>query len=265
MTLLGFTGKSFSQLSAVAIKEMQPKVVAVFPSADTLPANLLRMYIRFSGPMKPVGNLEKIKLADENGEEVVGAIFNNAYELWNHEQTQLTLLFDPSRVKTGLKAHKAMGRALMKGEKYSLHIGELENVEGQNTCTFTKTFVVVEADLNPPNTASWDIQMPKAGSRAPLIIRFPEGLDHLSLLQRLKLTDMANEPFAGEVTIAKNETEWQFTPNKGWKEGDLRLHVHGRLEDPSGNNLNGLFDHKQGTLKNAHEVIIESIDINIKE
>ncbi|MEO1653469.1 MAG: hypothetical protein AAFU64_07995, partial [Bacteroidota bacterium] len=67
-----------------------PVVQAVYPSSEQLPENLLRLYIHFSYPMKTQGNLEKIKLLDEQGKEVKNVFFNNAYELWNKEQTQLT-------------------------------------------------------------------------------------------------------------------------------------------------------------------------------
>lgn len=202
---------------------------------------------------------------DEADQEVVGAIFDNAYELWNHEQTQLTLLFDPSRVKTGLSSHKARGRALVKGKKYSLQIGVLEDVDGRRTRTFTKSFLVAEEDLTPPNTNFWEVNMPKAGSRAALVIHFPERLDRLSLLQRLKLTDTENKPIAGRVKIAKNETEWRFYPIQNWQKADYLCYIHTRLEDPSGNNLNGLFDHKPGGLKNKREGLIECITLKIEE
>ena len=263
--LLGFTPLILQQEPSVTHVEIQPRVEAVFPSSDTLPANLLRMYVHFSSPMRPMGNLEKIRLLDESGQEVVGALFNNVYELWNHEQTQLTLLFDPSRVKTGLQSHKERGRAMVAGRKYTLKIGALEDVNGQKTSAFAKDFVVTAADLNAPNIGLWDIIAPKAGTLAPLIIRFPEKLDRLSLLQRLKLTNAENQPIAGKVKIIQNETEWHFHPEDNWTKGSLLLYVHSRLEDPSGNNLNGLFDHSKGSLKNEHEGVIESINITLKE
>ena len=97
-----------------------PRVTAIYPSGDTLPANLLRMYLHFSKPMKITGNLERIKLFDENNQEVIGAIFNHVFELWDDQQQQLTLIFDPSRVKTGLQANERMGRALQVGKQYAL-------------------------------------------------------------------------------------------------------------------------------------------------
>lgn len=235
----------------------------MFPSSDVLPANLLRMYIHFSKPMKPIGNIEKIKLIDEKGEEVIGAIFNNVQELWNHEQTQLTILLDPSRVKTGLRSHEERGRALKPGRKYELMIGELQDVDGLTTAPFTKSFTVAAEDLHPPATDLWIFKTPKPGSFDPLIISFPQMLDRLSLIQRLKLTDKEKIPLKGRVEIAYEETEWRFYPQQNWIDGDYILFVHSRLEDPSGNNLNGLFDHAPGTLKNDYEGKIEMINIRL--
>ena len=245
-------------------QEVLPEITAVFPSADTLPENLLRMYIHFSKPMKIIGNLEKIKLVDEKGQEVVGAIFNNVYELWDTEQKQLTLIFDPSRVKTGLIANQEKGRSLEVGKNYKLVIGQLEDVEGNKLKEiYTKSFVVSKQDRLSPNTALWKMKIPVTNTRSPFVVQFPAMLDRLSLLQRLQLTDKNNEPINGKVEIVEQEREWHFIPTEKWLSGDYILYVHGRLEDPSGNNLNGLFDHKIGSLKNEQEGFIEPINLKI--
>ncbi len=239
---------------------MPPEVSAVFPSSDTLPENLLRMYIHFSKPMKTIGNLENIKLLNDENQEVIGAIFNHVHELWDHQQQQLTLIFDPARVKTGLVAHQQMGRALQAGRQYTLQIGKVEDVYSRPLeHIFTKSFFVQEEDKIAPNTKSWQIHTPKVNSKSPLIIQFPAMLDQLSLLQRLQLTDSNDQPIDGRVEIKNRETTWHFIPTKVWSAGDYILYVHTRLEDPAGNNLNGLFDHKIGTLKNLQEDEIERI------
>jgi len=256
---------SFSCQSSKVKQEVLPEITAVFPSSDTLPENLLRMYIHFSKSMKTIGNLEKIKLLDKNGAEVVGAIFNNVYELWDKEQKQLTLIFDPARVKTGLKTNENMGRALQLGEQYQLVIGQLEDVEGtQIKEAFIKSFYVSKEDRLSPNTKQWIVEIPKSNSQLPLIIYFPEMLDRLSLLQRLQLTDKNNQPLNGQIEIIKQKTGWRFVPTEKWSSGDYNLYIHARLEDPAGNNLNGLFDHKIGSLKNKQEGTIEKITITIK-
>ncbi|MEM7574639.1 MAG: hypothetical protein AAF433_17170 [Bacteroidota bacterium] len=261
--LIGSIFLFFFQKNGKASRKIQPQVVAVFPSSDTIAANLLRLYIHFSNPMKPIGNLEKIQLKNENGDEIVGAIFNNVHELWNHEQTQLTLLLDPSRVKTGLGSHEERGRALISGKSYQLTIGALQDVEGRRTVPFTRIFMVNEEDLMPPNTDLWTFDLPKAGNQGPLIVRFPKMLDRLSLIQRLKLVNEENIPLTGRIEIANNESAWLFHPDQSWIPGHYTLYVHSRLEDPSGNNLNGLFDHQAGNLKNEREGLIKSINLEI--
>ncbi|MEO1518734.1 MAG: hypothetical protein AAFV95_27215 [Bacteroidota bacterium] len=246
-------------------KEIQnPAITAIYPTSDTLPENLLRLYLHFSKSMRTTGNLEKIRLLDENGQEVVGAIFNNVYELWDKEQKQLTLIFDPSRVKTGLMANEEKGRSLQVGKKYRLVIGRLEDVDGHVMKeVYTKSFYVSGEDRLSPNIELWNIELPTANGKSPLVLQFPEMLDQLSLRQRLQLTNHNNEPITGVVDIGRQETEWRFTPSEKWVAGDYVLHVHGRLEDPCGNNLNGLFDHTAGGLKNRREGQIETIHLKI--
>ena len=264
--LLVFTfGSVCSQQLSTNKKEAQPAIVAIFPSADTLPANLLRMYIQFSYPMKTSGNLERIQVQDDGGNEVEGAIFNNAYELWNTEQTLLTILFDPSRVKTGLRSHETRGRALQPGRRYHLVMDPLQDVEERSTTAITRSFYVREADFSAPDKAHWTIEKPKAGSRKPLIIHFPQMLDWLSLQQRLMLTDASQQPVEGEVVIRDAEKEWYFKPTEPWSDQPYTLFIHGRLEDPSGNNLNGLFDHEMGSLKNTREGVIETITLRFEK
>ena len=263
LLLLAFSSPLRSQDFKNSGGEPVTHVVAVFPTSDSLPANLLRMYIHFSHAMRPIENLEKIKILTEDGQEIKGAIFNNNTELWNAEQTQLTLIFDPSRVKTGLWANEEMGRALVEGKEYQLVVGSLEDAEGNSTAPFSKSFIAIEEDLNAPNRSNWTFVKPKIGSSEPMIESFPEPLDYLGLLQRIQLTDREKKPVSGGIEISAGETEWRLYPANEWAEDEYILFVHSRLEDPSGNNLNGLFDHAIGTLKNEKEGAIETITIQL--
>ncbi|MGR5147958.1 hypothetical protein ACQKP8_15595 [Photobacterium alginatilyticum] len=61
----------------------------------------------------------------------MSVFLDNKFALWSTDSSRLTLLFDPGRVKTGLVAHNAMGRALIPGEDYQLVIDPiLEDVAG---------------------------------------------------------------------------------------------------------------------------------------
>ena len=108
------------------------RITSVYPTTDTLPENLLRLYIQFSQPMKAVNNLENLKLLDENEKEIKGAIFNNVYELWDSEQKQLTIILDPARVKTDLVVNSEQGRALQSGKYYKLVIEKAEVLMDNN-------------------------------------------------------------------------------------------------------------------------------------
>ncbi|MEL7121845.1 MAG: hypothetical protein AAFO07_20525 [Bacteroidota bacterium] len=256
---------SFSCSSKEQEKEKAPVVTAIYPSTDTLPENLLRMYIHFSQPMKTIGNLEQIKLLDDSGKEVQGAIFNNVYELWDNEQQQLTLIFDPSRVKTALKVNEELGRALQEGRHYQLVIDSLKDVYGiPLSAPFRKSFWVGPEDVIPPDHITWEIATPPLNTRSPLTIHFPDMLDLFSLQQRLILTHQNNQAIDGNIEIGPYEKTWQLIPARPWQSGNYTLYIHTRLEDPAGNNLNGLFDHKKGELKYATEDVVLQLPILIE-
>ncbi|GAA4278685.1 hypothetical protein [Aquimarina mytili] len=246
-------------------QKMTPlEVSTIYPTADTLPENLLRAYIEFSQPMKTTNNLEHIKLINSKGEEIKGAIFNNAYELWDTSQKRLTIIFDPARVKTDLVANKNLGRALQPGEQFSIKIDSLQDIYGQKLQqTYIKTFNVVNQDTISPNVNDWTFELPKSNTKKPLQIQFKAAIDRMSLFSRIGLIDKDEKPIKGKIEIKNNEKGWYFVPESKWKTGEYQIIVNSRLEDPSGNNLNGLFDHKVGSLKSEKEGELISIRIKI--
>ncbi|WP_298519993.1 hypothetical protein [uncultured Kordia sp.] len=242
-----------------------PKVTAIFPSANKLPENLLRMYIQFSQPMKTIGNLENIKLIDENGKEVKGAIFNNVHELWDASQTQLTIIFDPARVKTGLIANETLGRALTPNKTFTLVIDNLEDIYGEKLeKPYMKAFSVFSADTIAPDTTIWKIEIPVIESMKPLKLHFFDTVDKMSLQTRIQIFNAENKLIRGKMQIENQEKTWSFIPEKTWKKGTYFITVNSRLADPSGNNLNGLFDHEIGSLKNDREGEIVRLKFLIK-
>ena len=44
------------------------------------------------------------------------------------------------------------------------------------------------------------------------------------------------------MTVAREETEWRFTPREAWKSGDYRLIVNTGIEDLAGNHIGQPFD-----------------------
>ena len=237
---------------------VSPKVTKIFPSSDTLPANLLRMYVQFSEPMKTTGNLEKIVLLDENEREVKGAIFNNVYELWDKEQLQLTLIFDPARVKTGLQANEKLGRALKPNKNYQLILEGLETIDHRLISPYAKRFFVDVADTIQPNINNWNIAAPKIGTSSALKISLQQEADWMSLNHRLLVTDETGSFIDGRIEIGFDQKEWSFFPTEKWERKKYFLNVNTRFADPCGNNLNGLFNHSVGSLEyESEETIIK--------
>lgn len=247
-------------------KNNEPLLVeAVYPTSDSLPENLLRMYISFSQPMKTTGNLEYIKLYNNKGKEIKGAIFNNVYELWDTSQKQLTIIFDPSRVKTGLVANKELGRALKPGENFRVVITKAEDIYGQQLQEpYVKSFWVTPQDIISPDVTAWKINTPVAGTKEGLKIQFKSPIDKMSLYTRINVADKNNRTIMGKITVSDNEKLWTFIPHEPWKAALHTLRINSRLADPSGNNLNGLFDHKAGSLKSKKEGKIITIPFQIE-
>ncbi len=102
------------------------RVVAMFPSAAEIPSNQLKLYIVFSAPMQSGDVWPKIHLIEEvpgqDGKPSVLPFVELDQELWNRDHTRLTLLFDPGRIKRGVKPNVDMGPVLEEGKRYTLVI-----------------------------------------------------------------------------------------------------------------------------------------------
>lgn len=227
------------------------KVLAIHPSADVLPENLLRFHLCFSAPMRE-GEAEKhVRLFDEDGREVTGVFADAGVELWDGSMTRLTLLLDPGRVKSGLVAHELLGRALVVGRSYRLVIDErFRDARGKPLLSsLEKRFAVTAASASGPEVKSWRIEAPPAGTREPLTVRFPEPMDILLLGELIAVRGIRGAALRGTIGVTENETEWQLFPAEPWERGGHALEVDCRLEDVAGNNLRGLFDRPGQTVE----------------
>ena len=78
-------------------------VTEVYPSATTLPENLLRFYIHFSAPMAQGQAYQHITLLNDAGKPIESPFHDLKEELWDREGKRFTLYIDPGRIKRGLK------------------------------------------------------------------------------------------------------------------------------------------------------------------
>ena len=100
------------------------RVAGVFPSADEVPENQLRLYISFSAPMGLASGSGHVRLLDQTGRPVNDPFLPLDVDLWNEDRTRYTVLFDPGRVKRGILPNEEMGRALIVGQKYTILVDE---------------------------------------------------------------------------------------------------------------------------------------------
>jgi hypothetical protein len=222
--------------------------VEIFPTAGELPANLLRFFIYFPQPMDRGDILDHIALVDDTGSEVTGAFLENRYDLWSPDATRLTVLLDPGRVKTGLAAHDAMGRALEEGRRYAFVVrATAEDAAGCALgAELLQDFVAGPPDLEPPAPGTWVLTRPETGTRDPLSVDLGSPHDHLSLVYRLRVLDAGGDAVRGRIDLGDGESLWRFTPTAPWPDAPHRLLIDERLEDLAGNRPGALFDRPIG-------------------
>ena len=159
-------------------------VTAVHPSADVVPANLLRVYIEFSAPMGNGAGLDFVKLVELSGPgDVVdgvgnvrgaervepGAFLPVEANFWSPDHTRYTLFFDPGRVKEGILPNRQSGRPLRAGRRYALDIASAwADANGLPLkAAYRHVFRVGPAVDEPINVSDWTMAVPQPAREAP--------------------------------------------------------------------------------------------------
>ena len=97
------------------------RVERVYPSADVLPSNQLRLYIYFSTPDEPRRS-RAAHSRPRRGRQTVARHVPSRTGTVGSEQPRLTMTFDPGRIKRDLTSNKAMGPPIAEGKRYTLLI-----------------------------------------------------------------------------------------------------------------------------------------------
>jgi hypothetical protein len=220
-----------------------PRVLAVYPSGDVLPENLLRFYLHFSQPMESKGAQRKVRLVDAAGTEVPLAFVDVEHGLWNPSQTRLTVLLHPGRIKRGVAPGERLGPPLRAGGSYRLVVdGALADTAGRPMgSTFERSFRVSAADRRSPARGGLRLDAPRRPGE-PLTVRLPEPLDEALLRRLVWVEDAAGGLLDGTVEVRNGETAWSFRPAAPWSPGAYALRVSPALEDRAGNRFDRLFD-----------------------
>jgi hypothetical protein len=220
------------------------RVDRIYPSADILPSNALRLYIYFSAPMSRGEAWPHIHLIDAATNRAIEIPFLELdQELWDQNNQRLTVLFDPGRIKRGLVPTTTIGPSVVEGKRYKLVIDKgWHDARGVNLVEgFEKSFRGGPSDRVVPDPSKWRVTAPKSGTTDPLVIAFPKPMDYVLLQRMIGIFDARGE-ISGKIAIDHNETEWRFTPDEAWKPGPHRITADNTLEDISGNHLDRPFD-----------------------
>jgi hypothetical protein len=224
---------------------VQPEILALYPSRDTVPENLLKIYLQFSQPMQQAREaLGFITVNDNTTGEEVAVFLELESELWNKEHDRLTLWLDPGRIKTDLIPNKELGLPLLEGHEYSLDISDKWlSAKGKPLARpLRKLLYVGKRDSEKPDLRNWKLIIPAAKTMDPLIIQFGEPMDAVLSLESIQILNIDGQVLEGQFRLSDGESALHFIPATFWKASKYKLHADGKLEDLAGNNLNRLFD-----------------------
>jgi hypothetical protein len=218
------------------------RVEHVYPSADVLPSNNLRLYIYFSAPMSRGEVASRLHILDRNGKELKDVLLPGQ-ELWDPNNQRLTMTFDPGRIKRGLESNSKMGPPIAEGERYTLVIdrGWLDARGMPLADSYRKDFRGGAAVRVPPDPKQWRVTPPRAGTSAPLVVDFGRSMNYPLLQRMLQVAGPAGN-VTGVIDVGQNETVWRFTPKTPWTSGNYQLLIDAGLEDTAGNRIGEPFD-----------------------
>jgi hypothetical protein len=219
-------------------------VTQVYPTAQTLPENLLKFYVHFSAPMSRGGIYEHVRLVDSAGKTVEIPFLELDEELWNPAMTRLTLFIDPGRIKRGVRPLEEIGPALVAGERFRLIINRTcRDANGRPmAASYEKAFMTGPPEREPLDPEKWKITPPRAGGRAPLLVGFRRPLDQAITQRALRVVDGLGKVIEGKVELKEQERGWEFVPVQSWRHGRHQLVVPTAIEDLAGNNIGKPFE-----------------------
>ncbi len=223
---------------------LAPVVVASYPQLDTVPDNLLKIYLQFSQPMREGQSAKYVSLI-KNGTDSLRDVFLDLQpELWNENRTVLTLWLDPGRIKRDLQPNLRMGNPLQQKATYELVLSaNWQNTKGTPLRQpYRWQFSTTVRDSLSPDPGDWKLAVPDRQTRNPLFIYLGEALDHFLLQESFTIKNEKGNTIKGNWEITDKDRICRFVPSAPWKEGNYSIYIATRLEDLAGNNLNRPFD-----------------------
>lgn len=221
---------SGSFLLAASAEELR-----IEPAVATVPANHLKFYLHFPGPMERGEAFRHLRLVevDAAGAEMdeVPEPFREV-ELWDETFTRMTLWFHPGRQKPGVNLNVEIGPILEEGKRYRLEIsGKWRDESGAPLGeTRRHEFTAGPPDHARPDPRKWRISVEGDSVR----IATDGSLDPESARRRVSLI-RGKETVPVRVEAGAEGLRLIF--RGGRIAGSYRLSVDPRLEDLAGNSV----------------------------
>jgi hypothetical protein len=227
-----------------AVRPVTTEVLEIRPSATAVPRNFLRLYVSFSAPMSEGHADRHVRLLDEGGEVMAGALLPTEHELWDPERRRLTVLLDPARIKRGLVSHRETGYPLQVGRPFTVVVDSaFPDARGRDLRSGAeRRYEVGDDERRPVDPQGWALTVPRNGTTEPLVVDFDRPLDHALLARCLQVRGPGGRPVDGEAQIGPEERSWRVVPEEPWPAGRHQLVVDPVLEDLAGNSVSRVFD-----------------------
>lgn len=220
-------------------------VLEIYPTSSVLPENLLKLYVHFSAPMQKGQVYDHVEIIDlKSGTPIELPFLELEQELWSRDGKRLTLLFDPGRIKRGLKPREEMGPIFQMGRSYKFVISKKwsDNNGTPLGKNYEKKIAIGPNDATSPSAKKWTIDSPKLGSQNPLTIKFDKMLDSAILVRAVQIFKDDQQLEFKKMDLLQNELGLKLFPMKSWQAGKYEIRIGSDLEDLCGNRIGRLFD-----------------------
>jgi hypothetical protein len=236
------TGKPLDVLAPKPAAQRPARLTHIHPAAPELPENVLRFYLEFDRPMPRGDSYSHVRLLNEKGEPDP-LPFVEIDELWNADQTRLTLLVDPGRIKKEVKPRIDLGPVFQQGKKYTLVVsGKWPTLSGDPLGDDTRKPITVTAPIaDALDPKDWNVSAPTSEG-GELRVAFGRPMDRPILLRALTVLGPDGKPVAGTADATDRDRTWTFRPKGPWATARYTLRVDPVLEDVCGNRVGQPFE-----------------------
>jgi hypothetical protein len=220
------------------------QVLAILPTATEVPRNLLRLYVWFSASMTEGYAAKHVRLVDDAGEAMPGALLQTEHELWDADRRRLTFLLDPARIKRGLLAQRQISYPLRRGVPFRLVVdkGFPDALGVALRARAERRYEVGGEERRRVEPDDWVLTLPSSHTFESLRVDFDRPLDHGLLSRCLRVVGPEGRSVAGISKVGREGQSWRLSPSETWAPGPHQLVINPVLEDLAGNSLTRVFD-----------------------